>query len=343
MERSHASPSVAEVEYRFNPTPLLRNPHIQTLLPSLLRRPPPPDRERELIELEDGDFILCDWLRAERDTPQTPVAILLHGLAGNSESQYIIGMQQALHRRGWHSVAINFRGSTSAMNRRARCYHSGETGDLDQLQRHVRSRLPSAPLVAAGFSMGGNILLKWLGEQGAQADLRAACAISVPLLLDRCSTRMDQGISRLYRDHLVRHLKAMIRDKQSHFERTGNHRGLAEMSQLGDWENARSFWEFDEQVVAPLFGFASAQDYYDRSSSRQYLDKIRVPTLIINAEDDPFMTPDVIPHEHEISSCVDVVVTPHGGHVGFLEGPPWRPEYWLERIIPDYLERHLPD
>jgi len=341
VDRSHASATVPGVSYTFNPPPLLRNRHVQTLLPALFDRPHPFDLETELLELPDGDFIYCDWCWTNTDTPQTPVVMLLHGLTGSSRSQYIIGMQQAIDQRGWHSVAINFRGSDGNINRRARAYHSGETGDLDQLYQHVCRRCPDAPLLAAGFSMGGNILLKWLGEQGPKSHLQAACAVSVPLLLDRCSTRMDQGISRLYRDHLVRHLKQMIRDKRAHFEQTGNLEGLADLARLGDWESARSFWEFDERVVAPLFGFSSAQDYYDRASSRQYLEAIRVPTLIVNAEDDPFMTPDVIPHEHEIGNCVDVVVTPYGGHVGFIEGSPWQPEYWLEKVIPDYLKRHL--
>lgn len=341
MDRSHASATVPGVSYTFNPSLLLRNPHIQTLLPSLLERADPPELETERLELPDGDFICFDWCLAGSDTPQTPVVMLLHGLTGSSRSQYIVGMQQAIYQRGWHSVAINFRGSNGTVNRRARAYHSGETGDLDQFHQQILRRRPEAPLLAAGFSMGGNVLLKWLGEQGAATRLHAACAVSVPLLLDRCSTRMDQGMSRLYRDHLVRHLKQMIRDKKVHFEQTRNLEGLADLARMGDWESARSFWEFDERVVAPLFGFSSAQDYYDRSSSRQYLDAIRVPTLIINAEDDPFMTPDVIPHEHEIGNCVEVVVTPYGGHVGFIEGSPWQPEHWLEKVIPDYLMRHL--
>lgn len=281
--------------------------------------------------------MLLDWLTAAADPDATPLAILLHGLAGCSGSPYIVGLQAALRHRGWASVVLNFRGSTGVPNRLARSYHSGDTGDLDALVKTVRARWPARPLAAVGFSLGGNVLLKWLGERGERAGLVAACAVSVPLRLDLCATRMDQGFSRRYRDHLLAILKRQIEAKRGQFIATGNRVELARLDALDGWREARSFWEFDDRVVAPLHGFSGVDDYYARSSSRQFLAAIRVPTLVIQAEDDPFMTPEVLPDADELGDRVTLQVTPHGGHVGFVEGSLLRPRYWLERRIPEFL------
>jgi hypothetical protein len=323
--------------FHFHPAFGLANPHLQTLWSPLLRRPPALPRQRATLELDDGDCVYLDWLPAAGTTAGTPLAVLLHGLAGCSGSPYIRGLQAALHRRGWESVALNFRGSTGEPNRLARSYHSGDTGDLDALVRSLRARWPARPLAAVGFSLGGNVLLKWLGERGEQAGLAAACAVSVPLRLDLCATRMDQGFSRRYRDHLLRRLKRQIEAKRRHFAAIGNRAELARLEALAGWREARSFWEFDDRVVAPLHGFAGVDDYYARSSSRQFLAAVHVPTLLIQARDDPFLTPDVLPGPSELGPAVELLTTAAGGHVGFVEGTPWRPGYWLERVIPAFL------
>lgn len=324
-------------EFHFHPALGLANPHLQTLWSPLLRRPPALPRRRETLELDDGDCVLLDWLPAAGATAGSPLAVLLHGLAGCSGSPYIHGLQAALQRQGWESVVLNFRGSTGEPNRLARSYHSGETGDLDALVRTLRARWPARPLAAVGFSLGGNVLLKWLGERGEQAGLAAACAVSVPLRLDRCATRMDQGFSRRYRDHLLNILKRQLEAKRRHFAAIGNRAELARLDALAGWREARSFWEFDHRVVAPLHGFAGVDDYYARSSSRQFLAAVRVPTLLIQARDDPFLTPDVLPGPTELGPAVELLATAAGGHVGFVEGAPWRPGYWLERVIPAFL------
>jgi len=324
-----------------NPASGFANPHLQTLWSPLLRRRLALPRRREVLELGDGDYVYCDWLESNTATRQTPLIILLHGLAGCSESPYILGIQAALRGQGWDSVVLNFRGSTGEPNRLARTYHSGDTEDLDALVRSIQSRWPKRPLAAIGFSLGGNVLLKWLGERGYQAGLATACAVSVPLQLDLCATRLDQGLSRLYRDHLLRLLKQQLRAKRQHFINSGNTAEQARLDALEGWREARSFWEFDDRVVAPLHGFADVDDYYARSSSRQFLGAIRVPTLLIQARDDPFMTPDVLPDASELSVAVELCITATGGHVGFIEGTPWRPRYWLEQVIPAFLERHL--
>ena len=322
--------------FEFTPATGLVNPHLQTLWSPLLRRPPRLRRRRETLELGDGDFVRLDWLDAAQGDA-APLAVLLHGHAGCSGSPYILGLQAALQARGWASVVLNFRGATGEPNRLARSYHSGDTGDLDALVRTLRGRWPHRPLAAAGFSLGGNVLLKWLGERGADAGLAAACAVSVPLRLDLCATRMDRGFSRRYRDHLLGLLKRQIEAKRDHFAATGNRAELARLDALDGWREARSFWQFDDRVVAPLHGFAGVDDYYARSSSRQFLAAVGVPTLVIQAEDDPFMTPEVLPGPDELGDRVELVVTARGGHVGFVEGSLLQPGYWLERRIPEFL------
>jgi predicted alpha/beta-fold hydrolase len=329
------------IEREFTPATGLANPHLQTLWAPLLRRAPRPPRRRETLELADGDCVYLDWCEAPGNRDDAPLVILLHGLAGCSVSSYILGLQAALSEQGLESVVLNFRGSTGEPNRLARSYHSGETGDLDALVRHIQARFPGRPLAAAGFSLGGNVLLKWLGEQGDGARLVAACAVSVPLRLDLCATRMDQGFSRRYRDHLLTILKRQIDSKRERFVATGNEAERARLDALNGWRESRSFWEFDDRVVAPLHGFTGVDDYYARSSSRQFLASIRVPTLLIQAEDDPFMTPEVLPEPDELSDSVIMQVTSHGGHVGFIEGSLMQPNYWLERRIPEFLAAEL--
>ncbi|MFM8333333.1 MAG: hydrolase [Candidatus Methylumidiphilus sp.] len=322
----------------FKPAWWLRNAHGQTLWPALCRRLRPPTTRRERLATVDGDFIDLDWCGAA----DGPLIILLHGLTGSSRSGYVLGMQRALLRHGWGSVALNFRGCGGEPNNTARCYHSGDTADVDYLYKTLRQRHPRAALAAVGFSLGGNVLLKWLGEAGGRLDVSAAVAVSVPLLLDVCSTRMDRGFSTVYRNQLLRELKAYIHGKHAHLRRAGRHDEADKLARLGDLAPVRSFWEYDRQVVAGLYGFKDAHDYYAQSSSRQYLKSIATPTLIIQARDDPFMTEAVLPGAAELSAQVRLEASLGGGHVGFIAGRwPWKPEYWLERRIPAFLAEHL--
>lgn len=325
-------------ESSFKPAWWLRNPHLQTFWPALLRCNPAPATVRERLPTPDGDFIDLDWCG---NPAEAPTVILLHGLSGSSRSTYIQGMQAVLAGRGWSSVALNFRGCT-APNLTARCYHSGDTGDLDHLYRHLRRRLPRSPLAAVGYSLGGNVLLKWLGEQGSALDLFAAAAVSVPLCLAHCADRLDRGFSRFYRNRLLSELKTYLRRKRDHLRQIGNAGELEKLDSLGDLSGIRSFWEYDGRVIARLYGFRDAGDYYRQSSSRAYLGGIRVPTLVIQARDDPFMTAAVLPAAAELSPSVNLEITPGGGHVGFIAGPiPGLPRYWLEQRIPAFLEKIL--
>ncbi len=324
----------------FKPAWWLNNPHLQTLYPALLRKAPAPDLKRERLITADNDFIDIDFCGAG----QQPLVILLHGLTGSSQSKYIKGLQLALLNQGMRSAALNFRGCSGEYNHSSRCYHSGETGDIDFLYRTLRNREPDTPMAAVGFSIGGNVLLKWLGEQGANIDLFAATAVSVPLVLSTCANKLDSGFSKLYRASLLRELKEYIQLKQLHLESLGNNKEAEILRQVGDLDDIRSFWQYDDRVVAKLYDFANVDDYYQRSSSRQFLQSIAIPTLLIQAQDDPFMTPEVIPELAELSSMVALEITPAGGHVGFVTGHnPFQPQYWLEQRIPEFLLKHLSD
>lgn len=323
-----------EAKSLFRPAWWLHGPHLQTLWASGCRRIVAVPRVRERLSTPDDDFLDLDW----RGEGGAPLILLLHGLTGSSRSVYILGLEAALQRRGFRTVAMNFRGCSGRMNDTARCYHSGETGDLDFVYHELRRREPVAPIGIVGFSLGGNVVLKWLGEMGGRADVFAAAAVSVPMTLHLCASRLDRGISRIYRNRLLRELIAYLESKRIHLRGIGRADEARKIDALGDLSTIRSFWDYDQRVVAALYDFKDAHDYYCRSSSRQFLRAIKVPTLIIQARDDPFMTDRVIPTSAELADPVYLEVTDSGGHVGFVSGLwPGRSRYWLEQRIPDFL------
>lgn len=313
----------------FEPAWWCRNAHLQTVLPNRLRLPPRVPLHRERMELPDGDFVDIDW------TTRTsgPIVLLLHGLQGSSRSLYALGLLRALDRAGWRAGVVHFRGCSGEPNRLARSYHSGETEDIGLVALRIREREPDAILGAVGVSLGGNVLLKWLGETGAASPLSAAVAISVPLLLDRAADRLENGFARVYQWDLITALRRALHEKHRVVELPFDFKQLKQL---------RRMREFDDYVTAPLHGFRDSADYYMKCSSRQYLRHIRVPTLLIQAKDDPFMSPDVIPERNELSASVTLEAHEHGGHVGFLGGKwPWRPRFYLEERVPDFLQAHL--
>lgn len=326
------------INSQFKPAWWLNNPHLQTLYPALLRKSPTPVLKRERVKTPDDDFIDLDFC----GEGQQPLVILLHGLTGSSQSKYITGLQQALLQQGFRSVALNFRGCSGEYNRSSRCYHSGETGDINFLYHTLRAREPDTLMAAVGFSLGGNVLLKWLGEQKNQLGLFAATAVSVPLVLSLCANKLDHGFSKVYRASLLAELKDYIRLKLQHLETHGHPKEAEILKNLGDLNDIRSFWQYDDRVIAELYDFKNVKDYYQRSSSRQFLKAITVPTLIIQAKDDPFMTPDVIPTQAELSPTIHLEITQAGGHVGFISGHnPRQAYYWLEQRIPEFLHQQL--
>lgn len=323
----------------FKPAWWLKNAHLQTIFPAFFRRRRPPETlRRERLSTPDKDFIDIDHCGEAGQ----PIVILLHGLTGSSESGYINGLQHTLAKLGLRTVAMNFRGCSGESNRLARCYHSGETEDIHFLYQTLRKREPETPIAAIGFSLGGNVLLKWLGEQGDRLDLFAAIAVSVPLVLNICASKLDNGFSKIYRKSLLNELKQYVRLKLRHLERLGIEEEAEKIRQLGDLAGINSFWQYDDVVVAKLHGYRDVHDYYQRSSSRQFLKSITIPTLVIQAADDPFMTVEVLPEEHELSPTVHLEIAQSGGHVGFVTGAYlFRPRYWLEQRIPEFITQHL--
>lgn len=319
----------------FSPATGLSNPHLQTLWGPLWRRLPSLERSRERLWLADGDFLDMDWHGPHQ--ADTPLVLVLHGLTGSSDSPYVKGLQQALQAFGWASVALNWRGCSGEPNLLARSYHSGASEDLAETIRHLRALRPLAPLYAVGYSLGGNVLLKYLGESGSASQLEAAVAVSVPFRLDQCADRIAMGFSKVYQAHFMREMLAYVQDKQRHFQARGHSEGLAALERLGPLSNLRTFWDFDGRVTAPLNGFSDAHDYYRHASSRYYLGENRTPTLIIHAQDDPFVFDHSLPAPQELAPQTHFELHRRGGHVGFVEGSLRNPGYYLERRIPQWL------
>lgn len=312
----------------------LPNPHLQTMFPTLIRRSTTVVDMEERFELADGDFVDLCWA-INGLSSDTPLVIFLHGLGGSVSSSYVAGQMEAFNRQGWRVVLMHFRGASLEPNRLPRAYHSGDTSDLNYFLRVLQQREPNTKKAAVGISLGGNVLLKWLGEQGPQNLVDVAVAVSVPFVLRAVPERMSQGFSRLYERYLLNRMRTMFERKYEKYPD-----GLRKYWQ--DIESADCFWIFDDKVTAPLHGFPHAHAYYRESSSRQFLPYIATPTLIIHALDDPFMTPDVIPTAEELSSSVTLELSETGGHVGFISGlVPGRPEYWLDQRVPEFLQDML--
>ena len=286
------------------PPPGFANPHLQTIWAGRLRRVPGPDYERERIATPDGDFLDLDWSR----TGVERVAVVSHGLEGSTSRAYVRGMAQALNRHGWDALAWNLRGCSGEPNHNLRLYHSGATDDLDAVVQHALGRYDTVALV--GFSLGGNMTLKYLGEQGADTPVAAAVALSVPVDLAASSVALARWENAVYMHYFLRSLRGKVRAKAAQFPDDIDATGL---------RSIRDFQGFDDRYTAPLHGFEDAADYWARSSSRPFLSSIRTPTLLVNAADDPFLASDCYPtDEARASDHVWLEVPDHGGHVGFV-------------------------
>lgn len=308
---------------------LLANPHVQTLWGPRLRRQQPLVRREEKLVLPDGDHVWLTWAGPQAPAPGAARVLLLHGLAGCHDSHYIRGLQASYSAQGVVSVAMNARGALRP-NDRAHGYHAGEYEDIAAVIEHLHQQDPSADIMAAGFSLGGSRLLNYLAR-GAHPALVRAVTVCVPLLLDECANRVDRGFSRVYRNHLVGELLGKLAQKRQHLAQVAPDEA-GRLADLGDLSGIRSFWEFDERIMAPLHGFASARDYYDRCSALPRLAGISVPTLLIQASDDPFMTDAVMPAPTDLGPNMVLQARP-GGHVGFVDGSLRKPVYWLEQRL----------
>jgi len=319
----------------FNPSFPLNNKHLQTLYAPLFRKQAKPKVEKERFNLADGDFVECYWLN-EKPKDERPIVILFHGLAGSFESPYIQGVMRALAKEGFASVLMHFRGCSGKPNLLPRSYHSGDTADAKAWIEHLHENYPQSSLYAVGYSIGGNMLLKLLGEEREKTLIKAAISVSAPMDLAVCAEVITKGFSRNYEKHLLKPLQATLEKK---FE-------THEMSQLlklkkEEIANIETIKAFDEHYTAPMHGFNSAEEYYQKCSAKQFLKDIATPTLIIHALDDPFMDERVLPTKEEMASCVTLELTQHGGHVGFVSGGLFKPKYWLEeRIVEWFLEKH---
>lgn len=316
----------------------LRNAHLQTLWSPLLRRQAPLPRRRERVELPDGDFVDADWLATDAGAP---LVVVLHGLSGSGDSTYVTGVQRALARRGLASVALHFRGSSGEPNRLARGYHAGDTGDARLFMQRLRAQSPRRPLGLLGYSLGGNVALRLLAEDAGGMPADAACAVSVPYDLGGCADRLDRGFSRRYRDHILGELLGALARKRAHFAAAGNRTELARLEALGDLSGINGFHRFDGRVIAPLHGFRDAEDYYARCSSGPVVRHVAVPLLLVHAQDDPFTTPAMLPPAHALPPNIRCEFSTHGGHVGFVQGAPWQPRYWLEERVADWFATRL--
>lgn len=324
----------------FAPAWFLPGPHFQTIWGRIARSRRLVSFRRESIETPDGDELVLDHVDAPSPSPIH--FVLMHGLEGSSYSVYMQGILGVIARHGYSATAINFRSCardprnmvSMLPNRRPRFYHSGDTGDFDFVVRMLTTRTlaarnPQQRLVAFGGSLGGNVLLKWLGENPGQTLVSAAATLSVPYDLGEGARLLDRtATGRLYVGQFLGTLKKKVSRPDT-----------APLLDLARVLRARTFEAFDDAATAPLHGFSSADDYYKRSSCIHFVGRITTPTLALNAADDPFLPSDVLPRVKALASeAVDFRTTPTGGHVGFISGgAPWRVQYWAEELVVRWL------
>ena len=315
---------------RFTPSWWLPHAHLQTIYGSLFGRQPAIAFRRERWTTPDEDFVDVDFVDGPADAPWVH---LFHGLEGSSNSPYARRLMESVRRRGWRGSVFHFRGCSGEPNRLPRAYHSGDSEEIDWSLRRIRRLCPTAPLHAVGISLGGNALAKWLGESGEEARsvIADAAIVSAPLDLMAAGDALGEGFSLLYARHFLRTLKRISLVK---LER---HPGIYDEHAV---RSARTLREFDNVVTAPVHGFRDTDDYWTSSSAKPWLQAIRVPTLLVNARDDPFLPEAALPTQREVSSMVTLEFPPKGGHVGFVSGPfPGNIDWLPERIL-HFFEKH---
>lgn len=307
-----------------------RNRHVQTIWPRFFVRKPRPALSWEKFDTPDGDFVELAW--SKNKSSQKGLVVIFHGLEGSAESHYAAHLMAMLDKLGWRYVLVHFRGCGPSQNQTARSYHSGETADNRLVLESLKSRFPDQPLIAIGYSLGGNMLLKMLGESESNDLLHQAIVVSPPFDLARCSESIAKGFSRIYQKHLLKSMRRKFEQKYARYDYV-KLLGL----RIEELQNFRSFYDFDDRITGPLHGFANARDYYSRCSANRFMQKISVPTLVLHAKDDPFMSPDIVPQAEQISPAVTIELSERGGHVGFLQGSFWRPKFWVNERIASLL------
>jgi predicted alpha/beta-fold hydrolase len=320
-----------EIKSAYKPAWWLPGAHLPTLWGKKFRKQPPIHERLERWTTPDGDHL--SLARAGRIASGRPHLLVLHGLEGSVHSNYAQGLLGQARARGWSADLMLFRCCDGEINQGRRMYHSGETTDLDFVVRTLIEAHPDLDLRIVGVSLGGNVLMKWLGEQGAQIppNVARAAGVSVPFDLAEGSRYLECFLGQKYVDYFMASLKAKTEAKRSAYP------------DLCDWtrlQTAKTFWDFDDQVTGPVHGFNDALDYYTKSSSINFLPSIRKPTLFFNAEDDPFLPPRVLDIVRKLSIDNDFLTcefSKRGGHVGWIEGHPWSPLYYMEERVIEWL------
>ena len=325
------------VTSEFKPAWWMRNRHLQTILPRLYPKPCDFNAVYQEFEISDGDFVELTWsVSPDLIKPEQPIVLILHGLEGSFDSFYAKRMMNAMFKQGWVSVLMHFRGCGKKPNRQAQTYHSGQTQDVTEFIAHLKQEFPQHPLFAVGFSLGGNVLSKYVGEQD-HTILDGAVVISAPLDLALCANAISKGFAKVYQKYLVDKLRSSTKEKIDFLK--GSFPINVSFKQL---EKAKTLIDFDNMITAPLNGFKNALDYYRQSSGNQFLRYCQTNTLILHAKDDPFMTEAVIPKVKDLSRNVTLEVSAKGGHVGFISGlNPFKPEFWAETRTVNYINQRI--
>ena len=311
----------------YRPPFFLKYHHFSTIFPSLLRKVQGLKYKRERWETPDGDFIDVDWSRRG----EKKLLVALHGLEGSSDSTYIKGIIKIFNDYKWDGVAMNFRGCSGEPNRLQRGYHSGDTGDLDFVLSRIIEEHDYEEIVLVGFSLGGNVVLKYGGEKGNEIHpkIKKLIGVSVPIDLEGCSNELTKWNNKIYLNRFLDSLKEKVKLKLHLFQNID----------LKKVFSAKTFEEFDGGCTAPIFGFESARDYWEKSSSKAFLDKISIPALLISARDDSFLSESCYPYEQAQRLKNLFLMTPKfGGHVGFAQFNS-KGYYWTEERIIDFVLR----
>ena len=311
------------------------NRHLQTIWPRFLIKKPRLALRWENLQLPDGDFIELAWHSADanKHVSAKGLVVIFHGLEGSAQSHYAAHLIKSVSDSGWDSVLVHFRGCGPQGNHTARSYHSGETADNLIALRYISELVGNQTLVAIGFSLGGNMLLKMLGEDYAGPELAQAIAVSPPFDLAKCSSAISKGFSKVYQKYLLKSMKQKFIKKYQVYD----YRKLLGIG-LEDIDKLDSFYAFDDKITGPLHGFNDAPHYYQTCSANQFMHNIQTKTLVLHAKDDPFMTQDIVPEADKLSSCVRIELSDKGGHVGFLHGSPFNPKLWLNQRILQCLD-----
>ena len=319
----------------FAPALWLRNGHAQTLWRKLAGASPV-NHHRERVLLSDGDFIDLDWAETADAQNNATLVLIVHGLCGCSSSSYVLALQNELLTNNFPSVAMNLRSCSGEVKTKARTYHSGVSDDLAQVLSHLKRQHADKRIAIVGYSLGANILLKWLGESGAGSsdDIACAIAVSTPFTLALCSKAMLSGPSRIYGRYFTRRLLEAFHQKKAAFLANGNEAEYEQLARLEGIDSISNIWEFDDRITAVLHGFEDAADYYRQCSSINFVPDIQARTLLVQSTDDPMIPPEALPQAGQIPDCVALELSSRGGHVGFVAG---LRSNWLEKRIVRFI------